>query len=407
MSLYLPLAFKNLSRSKRRTALTSISIVAGVAVLVLGQGFVSGIEENIVVAAESGWVGDVLARPAGYPKVGAYYPLDHLLTVTPEAKQLLDRDAVAWTERTLFSPSAVAGAESLRVRAIGYDPKTDPLVFRRDRWRWDGQAPAPEGDEIAISASVARLLELKKGDPLVLQVRTHKGAINALPVKVSGVVTTGNTALDTMAILVPASLTARLVGTTQPTQVSVKLSHRDDAKNFAPRLQAALGPQAAVTTLFDETRELLESQQVRRKSLGLIVFILLALAGFGMANTILMAAYERVHEVGTLRAMGMTERGVVGLFLAEGGLMGLLGSVLGAALGGAGVAWWAAHPIDLSRLVNQETNGNMAIEGLIYTHFSLTVMLGALVYGLAVSLLASWYPARVASKMAPADAVRA
>ncbi len=406
MSFYLSLALKNLSRNRRRTALTAVSIVAGVAILILGEGFVSGVEENVVASAETGWVGDVLARPEGYPKVGAHYPLDHLLELTPAARDLLDREAVSWTGRVLFSPSAVAGADSVRVRAIGYDPVGDPVVFPREHWRWEGREPAPEGDEVAISESVARLLQLKPGGSLVLQVRTHKGAINALPVTVSAIVTTNNTAIDTMGVLVPKALATRLVGSELPSHLAVRLKHRSDAEAFAPRLLAALGPQAQVSTLADETKDMLDAQKIRRKSLGSIVFILRALAAFGMANTILMAAYERVREVGTLRAMGMTEPGVVALFIAEGALIGLFGSLLGAAAGGGTVAWWSTHPLDLSEMMNRETTGNMALSTLIYAHFSLQMVVGSIVFGTVIAILASWYPARVASHMAPADAVR-
>jgi ABC-type lipoprotein release transport system permease subunit len=410
MNLLLRLALKNLTRNRRRTALTMISIIAGIGILIVGEAFISGTEENIFVSAEDGVVGHVMARPEGYPSQGLNAPLDRLLTVTPAARALLDAQTVAWTGRVLFAPTAVHGAESLRVRAFGYEPGRDEKVFSHERWKIDGRYPNPEADEVTVSPSVARLLLLKPDDTLVLQVRTHHGAINALEVKVAGILTTGNTALDGLGLFAPMALTTRLTGADAPTHLSAKLSRRALAPDFKPRLLAVLQG-AEVSTVQEETAELISLQAVRRKSLDVLVFILLALAGFGMANTFLMAAYERTREVGTLRAMGMTEGAVTGLFLTEGSIVGLVGSVLGAAWGSALAVWWSIHPIDISQALSRSgasgSGTSMAFSALIYTAFDPWIAVVGVALGLTVAIVSSWYPARVASAMRPADAVRA
>jgi putative ABC transport system permease protein len=402
----LRLALRNLVRSPRRTVLTTIAVVAGVGVFLLGDGFVSGVEENIIATSIDGSVGHVLVRPADYPTRAGQHPVDRLVDLPAPARQLLDREAVAWTGRTLFSPIAAAGANSIRAVGIGYDPERDPGVFPRRLWRVDGALPRPDASEVAVSHRVARLLELAPGDPLVLQVRTHEGAMNALEVAVSGLVTTSNPAQDMFGILVPGPLAQELVGSALPSHVAIRLADRDRAPAFAARLEAALGPGGAAATWIDETAELLELQAVRRKALNLIVFILLALAGFGIANTILMAAHERVREVGTLRALGMTEGGVLRLFMIEGALIGLLGSLLGAALGGGLVYHWSRHPIDFSEMFEKQ-GSSLPVSSWVYTRFDETMLVAAVALGVIVAALASIYPARVASGLQPADAVRA
>jgi len=131
------------------------------------------------------------------------------------------------------------------------------------------------------------------------------------------------------------------------------------------------------------------------------------LAAFGIANTILMAAYERVRELGTLRALGMPGAGVVGLFLWEGTLMGVIGSLLGAAWSTGLVAYWAEHPIDLTAAMENSMNNAISVSTFLYTRMQGGVVAGAVVLGIVVAAVASIYPARVAAKMSPADAVRA
>lgn len=399
------LALKNAWRSPRRTALTTTAIVAGVWLSILGKGFVAGTNESIIVAATDDTVGHVMARPADYPTQGLQHPVDRLLEVNDEVRRLLDQEAVAWTGRTYFAPIAAHGRDSLRVVGIAFDEARDEQVFPRTHWRVEGALPVAE-NEVAVSPRVARLLRVSPGDPLVLQARTHRGAMNALTVQVSAIVRTGNPALDNLGLFAPQALSRQLLVAESPTHLSVKLRNRASSEAFAAKLSAGLGGGAEVVTWQSETAELLALQEIRVQSINMVVFILLALAGLGIANTILMAAHERVREVGTLRSMGMTEGGVIRLFLLEGALIGVVGGVIGALLGGGLVAHWAKNPIDLSEMIEQQ-GGSYSMSSLIYTQFDLTTTLAAVAMGIVVAVVASFYPARVASRMVPAEAVRA
>lgn len=402
----LRLALRNLLRSPRRSLVTMSAVIAGVGVFIVGDGFVSGLTENILVSAIDDTVGHVMARPAGYPLQAGRHPVDKLLELGPEVRALLEREAVAFTERTYFAPLAAAGADSLRAIAIGYDPARDPRVFPRKHWQVRGQLPRANGAQVAVSARVARLLNLSLGSPLVLQVRTHRGAMNALQFEVSAIVTTHNAALDLFGIFVPAQAAHTLIASDRPSHISVRLRDRDGAPALAEKLAAALGPQADVVTFRDETAELISLQEVRRRALDLIMFILMALAALGITNTILMAAYERMREIGTLRTLGMTELGVLRLFVVEGALLGVLGSLLGAAWGGALTAYWAQSPIDFSNTFERAGN-NISASALVYTRFSPQVIVATMALGVLVAMVASLYPARVAARMPPAEAVRA
>jgi putative ABC transport system permease protein len=254
---------------------------------------------------------------------------------------------------------------------------------------------------------VARLLAIEPGSRLVLQVRTHRGAMNALEVTVTAVFNTSNSALDLLGVFVPQALARSLLATDRPSHLAVKLRDREQAEAFAARLQAALGPGTEVVTWRQETAELVRIQAIRRRALDLVMFILMALAAFGIANTILMAAHERVREIGTLRALGMTEAGVSWLFVLEGLLIGVLGSVLGAVAGGALVLHWARHPIDFSELFDKGLGGGISASALVYTRLDLSVVAATMLLGVAIAVLASLYPARVASRLPPAEAVRA
>lgn len=402
------LALRNLTRNFRRTVLSLISVVAGVAVIVLGQGFIGGFEENIIRAQVDTLSGHVLLRPAEYPTEGLNHPVDMLFTLSDEDRAWLDQRTQAWTERTLFAPKVVAGADSLRVRAIGFDPKRDEAVFPRDQWRVDGKIPQTREDGVLLGVGVARLLKRAPGERVVLQTRTVDGAVNALDVPVAGVVRVGSPLIDRFGMLVPDPLVDELVQSgPKVSHALLRLESTGATEGVYQELLTRKPAGTTVSTWAIETEGMLRLQRIRRAALNLLVLALMGMSASGIANTVLMAAYERVREIGTLRALGMTEGGVLQLFVLEGALMGAMGALLGGLFGGAVVKWYNLQGIDLTPLLDSASTGNLPVAAVLYTQFSPSVLLLAMAFGVAVAVLASIYPARVASRMAPADAVRA
>lgn len=410
MSRWLRLAVKNLTRNTRRTVLSLGAIIAGVAVLIVGRGFLAGLSDNLIRSQIDTVSGHVLARPADYPDEPLAHPVTGAFTLTDAQRAWLDEHTTAWTRRLVFAPTAVHRADGLRVRALGFDPGRDAAVFPRDAWKTTGVLGTTAEQGVTVSGGVARLLDLDVGDALTLQVRTRAGALNALQVPVAGLYSASNPYLDRFGILVPLPLAEELVqaeGYTTHLATRLGDDRPETAAAFAPRLAEQLGEGVEAVTWRTEVEPMLALQRVRQRALDLLVFALLAMSATGIANTILMAAYERTREIGTLRAMGMTRRGVLGMFLLEGALLGTVGGLLGTALGAAIVGWYATHGIDLSEPLERGAGGHIPVSTVLYLAQDVRWLVLAPLFGLGVSVLASIYPARVASRMSPADAVRA
>ncbi len=412
MMFYIELAARNVFRRWGRNGLSMVSIVAGVFVLILGRGFVDGMRENIVRAQIDTASGHIVARPADYPTFGLQAPVDRLLRLDDGTRRWLDQHASAWTTRLVFVPRAIHGNESMRVRAFGFDPATDESVFPRSQWEVDGSIPGGSQDGVLVSRGVARALQLVRGDMLILEARTHAGALNAMSVPVSGILTARNPLIDNVGIFVPKPLVQELVRPGDSfSHLAVKLRDRDDAPDLASGLAQAMGPQAEIRTWIQESASLMGIMDIRQTAMDMLAMVLMAIAATGIANTVLMAAYERVREIGTLRAMGMTRAGVVGLFVTEGVFTGFLGALLGGLLGGWTTWSYSRNGIDLAALIQQAgdtgTYDSIPFSTILYMDFREPFILGAMVFGLLVAVLASIYPAVVASRLAPADAVRA
>ncbi len=406
--LILGLAVRNLFRNTRRTVITSGAVVFGVALQVLGWGLVDGLDDNFLRAVSTTTTGDILLRPPEYPTDGLSYPLEE--AAAPPALTGFSGEAAS---RVLFSARVVHKADAARAVGVAYDPDQDYRVFPRERWRVQGVWPDAGQSQVALGDALGRLLGVGVGDEVVVQARTVDGAQNALSYTITALVHTDNGQLDNTAVWLrmdAADALLQLQG--RRTHLSLHVGTLEDAAVVRDRLQAAgafTGPDGKLwdaKTTREEAADMLAINDIRRRAILMLVGVIMAIAATGIANTVIMAAYERVREIGTLLALGMKRRDVSLLFLTEGAMLGLGAGSVGAAIGTAGVLYWQFNGIVLGEETMKAT-GNLPVSAIIYTHFNWGPVIGSLVFSALVAIFASVQPARFASRLNPADAVRA
>lgn len=394
----LALAVRNLARNLRRTLITSVAVVFGVALQILGWGLVDGMDENFLRAIATTTSADLLLRPDGYPDDGFSYPLEDARPA-PDLAGRVEGEVAA---RAIFQARLVKGPDAARVLGVAYDGVQDPKVFSRAHWATEGRWPERGAAEVVVGDGLARLLGLQLGDGVFLEARSPDGALGALTYTVVGTVHTDNAQLDNLGawIEMEAAQALLLLGDRR-THLAVAV--RGDPE----RAKAALeGSGWYGRTTRDEAADLLAANQIRRRALVLLVGVIMAIAATGIANTVIMAAYERVREIGTLLAMGMKRAEVGRMFLYEGAVMGTVAGLTGAVMGSSAVIYWERVGIDLSG-ATQAAMKDMAVSAYLYTKFGWPPVLFALVFSVTVAVLASVQPARFAARLNPADAVRA
>lgn len=399
----LGLAVRNLLRNLRRTAISSVSVIAGVLVLIVGQGFVDGLDENVIRAQEDALSGELQLKPEGYPDDGMTLPLDEAKPIDDALTTALSGpDVVDWAPRVFAFGRVVAGPDSVRARVLGYDPERDPRVFPRDSWELTGAWPSAP-TEVLLSTGLGSLLDIKPGAMIAIEARTRAGAINASQFTVSGVLRTRTPALDASAVWLPMQTADELLRTEGArSHIAVRVKGGRARADAAKATITAPGWVGETAT--ESVADILEINTVRRKAISFMVFILMAIAATGIANTVIMATYERVREIGTLRAMGMGPMAIRALFLLEGAATGVVAGAIGAGLGAGIVAHYSRVGIDISQ---SKDMGEIPISTILYMHFAWDPVITALGFGAIVAVLASVYPAHLAASLNPADAVRA
>lgn len=132
--------------------------------------------------------------------------------------------------------------------------------------------------------------------------------------------------------------------------------------------------------------------------LGGIAAISLLVAGIGIMNIMIVSLIERTREIGILKALGMKSRTVLTIFLGESIIIGLIGAVVGIVLG------WVLANVTASVLGSGAFGGGGAFT--ITPLLTPEVLLGALAFGVGVSVIFALYPAWRASKLKPVEALR-
>lgn len=395
------LAMRNLRRNFGRSVIIGFIVVAGVAIQILGWGLVDGLDENILRSSRTAFSADILLRPDGYPDDGLSYPLDES-KVPPDVVSRLPEAKVA--PRTYFVGRLVKGAEASRVTGITWSATADPAVFPRENWKLEGAWPAVGEDAIVVGHRLAALMDAKVGDDLVLQTRTVDGAQNAYTYRLAGIVRTENNVMDNLGVWLEETAGDRLLTMgDRRSHVAVKLPTNTDAAAAKEKL-AGMGWTARTTE--EEMADFIAINKIRRAALVILVGIIMIIAALGIAITVMMAAYERVREIGTLLSMGMKRREVATMFLLEGLVLGVAAGLLGALIGALAVRHWQETGIYLGEDAMKSAK-DIPMSAYVYTKFRLPPVWAALAFSTVISTVASFWPARMASRLNPADAVRA
>lgn len=403
MLVLLRLAFRSLARHRRRTALTLSAIAFGAAMVVVMWGIGEGIAGWLVRTAVSGRLGSVQVHALGYVDTIDANPI-----ATDFAEHDLDRVAnvagvLAVAPRIKFAGIVSTGASSSMVQVDGIDPVADSAVCPERYLGFAAGGPLTRdgvGREIVVGSELAASLGTKVGDTVTLMAGTRAGAQNALDFTVVGI-TSGGAFLESKRAALTRINDARalLAMPERAHELAVAISPDLDADVVAASIRAALTPKFEVHTWKEVSpfmRDAVDRITIILRGVSAVLFLVVVM---GVANTMLMSIFERVREIGTLLALGMKRRAVLTLFVIEAIVMGGLGGLVGGGLGSAIVLALAVKGIDFAP-------PGSSVDAVLYPVLTPTLVLGVGLAVFAGAVIASFLPARRASRLDPVEALR-
>ena len=403
------LAVRNATRKPSRTLLTAGMVVAGTGLLVVADGWITGIFGQIeeALSESSGHLRvvdpDFAARESLMPlyeNIAETDPLVAELTSHPEVEAVYPRISAGAT--------VSAGEEIGEHFGLVVGAPNEYFVDRLDagealaQGRWLKQV----GDELVLGKSLARETGAELGDELVMLGMTQDGSMSPIKGTIVGI-TSGSNALMNRQVFVSLERARWMVDIPDGAiELLVYTADRGSAAELAEELSALPALADYLVEPWDQREPWASMSGMLGSMRFMLMFVVVFLAALGVWNTMMMSVLERTDEVGVLRAMGMTRLGAIGLFVAEAAAIAVLGGVVGTVLGAIPTWYLAETGLTLGEKLTDNLSGDLPIQSTMYATLTAAILIKAFLLGVVMAILGSAFPAIRAAMIHPVTAMK-
>ena len=298
---------------------------------------------------------------------------------------------------------------------LGVDPgvgttivtKIDSAITRGDL-KFKVTSPDAQG-AVVLGAKLAQRLNVFPGD--LVDAASAAGlkqnrslgipTIQRWTFEVTGIVETGMYIYDNNYAFLDLTTAQKFAGLDSAvTDIGVRLKNSWLAQSVADRLDTLLGYPHRTETWQHQNSSLFSALELEKLAMGLVIFFIMIVAAFNIVGTLTMVVAFKTREIGILQAMGLPARSIGRIFMAQGAIVGLVGTGIGMVLG-----------VTIAVVVN--TTGWVHIDPSIYfiDHLPVQVepldVLVVVAASVALGILATIHPARRAAQLVPVEAIRA
>jgi lipoprotein-releasing system permease protein len=396
-------------RSRRRRGVVSfisaaslLGIALGVAALIVILSVMNGLEAETRTRLLSMGAHATIAAPAG---LAEWRELAGRVAAVP---------GVSGVSPFVSLEGMVAAGVNLRpVLVRGILPGEEPSVSDVQRFLHDASLDelAPGAHRIILGRLIALNLGLSRGDAVTLLVpRFTNGRItpHLTGFTVAGVFEAGVQEHDGSLAFVHMADASNLKGLRGAAEgLAVRLDDPMAVPSFQRAVTAALGESFAYSDWSQQYRSLFTAMRIEKTMMTIILTFIVGVAAFNIVASLMMVVIDKQKDIAILRTYGLAPRRVARIFLAQGAVIGLAGTLVGTGLGLA-----LAFNVDVIVPWLESTFNFQIMPGDVYyvteipsqVHWADVVAIPAIAFGLA--LAATIYPARRAAAVAPAVALR-
>ncbi len=406
MGLYLNMAWRNIWRHRRRTLIVVLAVGIGLWMMMWYDGMVAGFKQAIYGNAVQVLGGNIQVHAVGFQEKleqNPLLPVENDQAVIAEASKL---PQVILAARRIVTGGMVTNREgAFSVNIVGIEPEKEAAVCLEAKNVSAGRfLTSQDKDAIFIGKGLASAMNVTAGDRITLTGRDAKKQMRKHTMTVVGVYDLGMSDIEKRSVYLPladAQYLYNLDG--QSSEVAITLKQIGEEGAVIGALKAALPgyEYSDWSTNFPEMTSAIETKSFAMNMFGVIV---MAVAGIGVLNMLLMAVYERTREIGLMGALGMKPHQIRWLFVLEGAMIGLVGVVMGIVLGLVINGVLGQVGIDYSKFSGM-TSYTALVTGRVYTTLGLENIWWRAPIILLITILFALYPAFRASQREPAEAL--
>lgn len=412
MKSIIKLAFKNLTRYKKRTFLTCIAIAFGIAMLIWIDGMLIWADNESKRNLKRYEFGNFIISSKEFKEDRKNFPLNSVIEKSQINKvfDIAKKTGCSAAPRTGFkSMLSFDRGYGLPYIVMAIEPLLDAQVFSIKENIVKGSYLESKDSGVLIGVSCAKDLGVQLGDFILMETRTRYNTYQAIDLKVVGIFDCPDPVVNRNQVFITQDLANRQL---QAEGTVTEIAFRTPGGDNEPALNQVKKEllSTGLTNLVIETWQELGSDfigisQTKRGGSSIIIFFIFVIVAVGIINTMLMAVFERVREIGMIRALGMRDSAIVLSFIIEAAGIGLIGSLLGLLLG-IGLDVYSIYVgIDFTSIMADMDMG-YRVGTVWYNEWNPKMMITSVIFGILCSILVSIIPARKAVKMEITDSIR-
>ena len=404
LSIVSMLAWRNLWRNHRRTLIMVGAVTVGVWAMIFMTALMRGMVSDMIEDGVRNLPGHVQVHN---PEFRDDPSINNLISLADgEIERRLESiDAIAWASRVNVPAVISSERESRGVTLVGIDPLRDDKLTGLSSTIIRGRAlQSPDDTGLVVGASLLDKLDTDLGKRVVVMSQDPENEIADRGFRVVGVFEAKLPSQEESVVFAGKTTVTDMLGIAdRVTEVAVM---GDDYRNVEPVY-------GAVRERFDDDLEVLRWTELATylgsmlkvmDGFVLVWFVVIFLAlSFGLVNTLVMAVFERVREIGLMLALGMRPVAILAQVIVESLLLLALGLALGTLL-----AWLTILPFEDGMDLSGVADGMemFGMSSVLYPELRLADIVLANLVVLSLGVMASLSPAWRASRYEPMDAIR-
>lgn len=406
------LAFKNLLRHRNRTLITAYIIAFAIFFYIFLDSMIGGMTEMSYQSIIEYEAGHLQVINQEYQEEENELPLENLMVVDEQVLKVVAgvKGYQGSSVELNFKAMLNNGINELPVIGKGINPEQFQEVFDFENQFVEGEMFSAGEYKAVMGKRLADLLKLQTGDYITLLVQDRNETFNTIEAEISGLVHTGNPNVNSNYVYLPLGIVQKGLNVdNQVSKLIVRLENKDQASGLVAPLERNLKRINNNLTAYSwEELEAVTIAGAKQMGNQLIMVIILLIAAIAIINTVILAALERMEEIGMMKAMGLQTKEVIFAFVLESTGIGILGGIIGVLLGAIGVWLLSIYGIDWGAMLGKDfdmASFGIPVIGRMYGVWNPGSFILVFCFGVVVSLLSSILPAYWAADKDPVKAI--
>lgn len=405
MTLYLRLAWRNIWRHKRRTVIIVLAMSLTLALMMFYDGLMYGFTDAIYGNAVKVLGGNIQVHAEGYRAQANSNPLLPLadpqaVVNAAEANPL----TLAATQRIGTGGLITSREGAFAVGITGIEPEKEMTVnVIGQNVKVGRNLTSDDLDNILIGKGLADVMGVTVGDRITLVGRSQHEQMRQRTMTIVGIFDLGMTDIEKQTVYISLGEAQALYELERATEVAIFLQRLGQEGDVINAMKPGL-PGYEIESFQANYPDLASAINTKGGVMNVFSVIIVAIAGVGILNLLLMAVYERTREIGVLGAMGLKPNQISLLFILEGIMIGLVGVAVGIVFGLAINGGLMSVGLDFSSYSNV-TSYMALIQSRVYPTWGVEKLLMRASMIAIISALAALIPAFEAGRREPAEAL--